>query len=115
DGARTAAAGVAADRGAGLADVLTQVVDEKAARLDLVVVAHAVDGYADVGHGTETSRVMDLETIRGSADAREAAEQYRPTLIKVTWITSTSARRSGRATSPGPERSPPRPDRTPAP
>src|SRR5690606_24344550 len=95
DGARTAAAGVAADLGVGLADVPPRGVEEKAARRDLVVVAHAVEGYADVGHGTETSRVMDLGTIRGSAVARVAAEQYRPTYIKVTWITSPRAGRRG--------------------
>ena len=50
DGAGAAVAGVAADDGADLAELLAQVVDEQRSRLDLVGVRHPVDGDVDLGH-----------------------------------------------------------------
>src|SRR5690606_9261064 len=50
-GARTAVAGVATNHGAGLAELLAQIVDEEHAGFDVVGHRGSVDGQFDSGHG----------------------------------------------------------------
>ena len=62
-GARAAVAGVAADDGAGLAELLAQVLHEEHAGFDVVGDLVSVDGEADPGHGgtpVRGRRVMPL-------------------------------------------------------
>ena len=55
DRARAAVAGVAADDGAGLAELLAQVLHEQHAGFDVVGDLRSVDGEADPGHGGSSS------------------------------------------------------------
>ena len=50
DRARAAVARVAADDGADLAELLTQVVDQEGPRFDVVAVRDSVDAHVDLGH-----------------------------------------------------------------
>ena len=50
DGARAAVAGVAADHGAGLAELFAQVLHEQHPGLDVVGDDGPVDGEVDLGH-----------------------------------------------------------------
>ena len=54
-GAGTAVARVAPDDGSGLAEALAKVLDQKGPGLDLVGVAHPVDGHIDTGHACRSS------------------------------------------------------------
>ena len=72
DGAGAAVAGVAADHGAGLAELLAQVLHQQHPGLDVVGDLRPVDGEVDLGHGSAfrgSSAVMAL-TLGGRVGER---------------------------------------------